>query len=106
MFARLPDDTGDAVVVCIDGVAFTTHATDTVAAAMLLSGRLGNRVTPVTGAPRGPWCLMGACFDCLVTIDGQPNQQGCIRRVAAGMRIETQAGARALARTPCATGEP
>jgi predicted molibdopterin-dependent oxidoreductase YjgC len=36
---------------------------------------------------------MGVCFDCLVTIDGVPNQRACMVAVAAGMRITTQRGA-------------
>ena len=48
------------------------------------------RTTPVTGAPRAPYCMMGVCFDCLVTIDGVGNRQGCLVPVREGMRIETQ----------------
>ncbi|MGH7080949.1 MAG: 2Fe-2S iron-sulfur cluster-binding protein, partial [Acetobacteraceae bacterium] len=40
------------------------------------------------GAPRGPWCLMGACFECLVTIDGT-RQRACMVRAAEGMVIDT-----------------
>ena len=38
--------------------------------------------------------MMGVCYECLVTIDGQPNQQGCMTRVRAGMVITFQHGAR------------
>jgi NADH dehydrogenase/NADH:ubiquinone oxidoreductase subunit G len=37
---------------------------------------------------------MGICYDCLVMIDGQPNQQGCMIPVRSGMTIERQLGAR------------
>jgi predicted molibdopterin-dependent oxidoreductase YjgC len=97
MFARLPDTTGARVAISIDGETVDARAGDTVAAALLAAGRLACRSTPVTGAPRGPFCMMGVCFDCLVEIDGRPNQQGCATRVAAGMRIVTQRGARAIA---------
>ena len=43
--------------------------------------------------------MMGVCFDCLVTIDGRASQQGCLVTVAAGMRVETQHGARPLGAT-------
>ena len=95
MFVRLPDVRAKDIPVTIDGVAFTARAGDTVAAALLVSGRLACRTTPVSGAPRGPFCMMGVCFDCLVTIDDRPNQQGCLITVAPGMRIATQHGARA-----------
>jgi predicted molibdopterin-dependent oxidoreductase YjgC len=97
MFSRLPDVAIDAVPVTIDGTPFVAHAADTVASAMLAAGRLDCRTTPVSGVARGPYCMMGACFDCLVTIDGRPNQQGCLVPVAPGMRIETQRGVRRVA---------
>jgi predicted molibdopterin-dependent oxidoreductase YjgC len=90
MFAPLPDNRGARVEVVIDGVPHVARAGDSVAAALLASGEQVFRVTPVGGAVRGPYCLMGACFDCLVTVDGRSNQQGCRTLVAAGMRIETQ----------------
>lgn len=93
MFARLPESGAEAIVVAIDGVAFEARAGDTVAAALLASGRVASRTTPVSGAARGPFCLMGVCFDCLVTIDGVPNQRACMVAIASGMRITTQRGA-------------
>jgi predicted molibdopterin-dependent oxidoreductase YjgC len=41
--------------------------------------------------------MMGVCFECLVTIDGVGNRQACLISVRAGMRVETQSGARAIA---------
>lgn len=82
--------------VTIDGQPFAARAGDSVAAALLAAGVSACRSTPVSGAARGPYCLMGACFECLVTIDGRPNQQGCLVPVRAGMRIERQSGARAV----------
>lgn len=96
MFARLPEGVTAEVAVTIDGAPFAACAGDTVAAALLASGRLAFRATPVTGAARGPFCMMGACFDCLVTIDGRPNQQACMLAVAPGMRIETGQGVRSV----------
>ena len=90
MFVRLPDVGAKDVAITIDGVPFTARAGDTVAAALLASGRLACRTTPVTGAARGPFCMMGVCFDCLVTVDDRPNQQGCLINVAPGMRVVTQ----------------
>jgi len=96
MFERLPDAVGGTVPVTIDGVPFVAHATDSVAAALLAAGHVACRTTALGGVARGPWCLMAACFDCLVTIDGRPNQQGCQITVAEGMAIETQHGPRTL----------
>ena len=101
MFKRLPDlaasnpDTR-ALDVTIDGKAFTARAGDTVAATLIAAGLADCRTTPVQGVARGPFCMMGVCFDCLVVIDGQPNRQGCMVAIEDGMRIETQQGARAV----------
>jgi predicted molibdopterin-dependent oxidoreductase YjgC len=92
MFRRLPEadvSSAPAVPVTIDGRPFPARIGDTVAAVLLLTGGAVCRTAPASGAPRGPYCLMGACHDCLVTIDGQPNRQACRVPVAAGMRIET-----------------
>jgi predicted molibdopterin-dependent oxidoreductase YjgC len=99
MFKRLPE-TGphSAVEVTIDGVAVAARERDTVAAALLAAGIADFRTTPVIGSQRGPWCMMGVCFDCLVTIDGLPNQQACMVLVRDGMKIERQRGARDLGR--------
>ena len=67
------------------------------AAAVLLAGISGIRDSAVGGGPRGPYCMMGVCFDCLAEIDGVPNRQSCMVAVSPGMRIRRQRGARALA---------
>jgi predicted molibdopterin-dependent oxidoreductase YjgC len=70
------------------------QAGESLAAALLAAGILAFRETPVSGAARGPLCLMGACFDCLVEVDGAQNQQACMTPVRAGMRVSMQRGAR------------
>ena len=42
--------------------------------------------------PRGPFCMMGVCFDCLVEIDGVPNVQGCMTPVREGMQVRAIQG--------------
>ncbi len=97
MFRRLPDAAGETIAFTIDGKSAHALAGDTVAAALLLSGVDHCRTTPISGAKRAPYCMMGVCFECLVTIDGVGNRQACLIPVRAGMRIETQSGARAIA---------
>jgi D-hydroxyproline dehydrogenase subunit gamma len=94
MFRRLPEVNASAVMLTVDGVPVSARPGDTVAAAMLAAGVDACRTTPVTGSPRGPYCLMGVCFDCLVTIDGIGNRQACLITAAPGMRVERQVGAR------------
>jgi predicted molibdopterin-dependent oxidoreductase YjgC len=91
MFRRLPDVGTPDVPVVIDGEPFAARAGDSVAAVLLAAGRASFRTTSVLATPRGPYCLMGVCFDCLVTIDGRAAQQACAITVEPGMRIDTRA---------------
>jgi sarcosine oxidase subunit alpha len=51
------------------------------------AGIRGLRKTAKTGEPRGIFCGMGVCYDCLVTIDGVPNQRACMTLVEDRMEI-------------------
>ena len=90
MFRRLTDASRPALTILIDGVACEAREGDSVAAAMLSAGQLMTRASPLSGAPRAPYCLMGVCFECLVTIDGVGNRQACMTAVRSGMRVETR----------------
>ena len=93
MFKTLPDAGAASVTVTINGRRFQAPQGSTAAAAVLLAGEMPTRTTPVTGAPRAPYCMMGVCFECLMEIDGVANQQACLVQVAEGMRINRQLGA-------------
>jgi len=98
MFKRLDAVAGQApgatVRIDINGAPVQCRAGDSVAAALLASGHDACRDTVVDGVPRGPYCMMGVCYDCLVTIDGQPNRQACMTPVRDGMRVQRQHRAR------------
>jgi sarcosine oxidase subunit alpha len=96
MFRSAVKDDRAQIEVFIEGRKFIVREGDTVAAALLSSGIDARRSTAVSGAPRLPYCMMGVCFDCLVTVDGVGNRQGCLVPVASGMRIEIQKGKREL----------
>jgi len=95
-FKRLDDAGATPVSLTFEGQPIVARPGDTVAAAMLAAGHFTGRTTPVSGAPRGPFCMMGACFECLVEIDGEPNWQACMTPVAEGMQVRRMAGARPL----------
>ena len=59
-----------------------------VAAALLTQGIKTLRWS-AEGDPRGLFCGMGVCYECLVTIDGQPDQRACMSLVEEGMHIHT-----------------
>lgn len=69
-----------------EGAAIRCWAGDTIAAALLAAGEYHCRVT-AWGEGRGIFCGMGVCQDCLVTVDGKPDQRACMTSVRDGMRI-------------------
>ncbi len=96
MFAPLPDAGTEWIGVTIDGEAVRVPRGSSAAAAMLMHTDGPTRTTPVSGEGRAPYCMMGVCFECLMVIDGEPNQQGCLVLAQEGMRIERQHGKRSL----------
>jgi sarcosine oxidase subunit alpha len=79
-----------SVSILIDGRLLEVPEGITVAAALLNAGEDAFRDS-VTGAPRGPLCGMGICFECRVTIDGVPARRACLEPVVGGMRVTTRA---------------
>lgn len=84
----------ETLTIYFAGHAVRARSGDSVAAALLAAGHSVTRTTPVSGAPRTPFCMMGVCFECLLEIDGEANCQACMVEVRDGMRIEPMAGAR------------
>lgn len=78
------------VTLIVDGQGVEADATASLAAALLAAGRPRLRAAPRSGEPRGLYCGMGVCFDCLVTVDGRPAVRACLTRVRDGMRVETR----------------
>ena len=75
----------------VDGTPVPAAAGDTVAAALLAAGWRVTRSTAVSGAPRGPYCMMGACFECQVEIDGA-TAQACMTPATDGLVVRTIRG--------------
>jgi predicted molibdopterin-dependent oxidoreductase YjgC len=84
------------LTIWFDGAAIPARTGDSVAIALLAAGVTTTRTTPVSNAPRGPFCMMGACFECLAVVDGRANVQTCMTPVRDGMRVERQEGARTI----------
>ncbi|MGV0908551.1 (2Fe-2S)-binding protein [Martelella sp. FOR1707] len=68
------------------GEELRVEAGENLAAELMAAGVTHFRHTPVSGAPRSPFCMMGACFDCLVEIDGI-TRQACLTKVRDGMTV-------------------
>src|SRR5271163_4153966 len=75
------------VTITFRGQTIPALTGESVAATLSAAGHLAFRRTP-SGAPRGLHCGMGACFDCIVTIDGRAGQRACMTTVAPAMRID------------------
>jgi predicted molibdopterin-dependent oxidoreductase YjgC len=98
MFRRFTDRPEQGVTITVDGREISANATDSVAAAMFAAGITTCRTTVVAARARGPYCMMGVCFDCLVIVDGVGSRQGCMTRVRDGMVVESQKGRREIGR--------
>lgn len=83
---------GAAFTVSFDGAPVTALPGQTVAAALWAAGVTAWRSTRGTGRPRGVFCGIGVCFDCLVTVNDRPNQRACLVPVRPADVIRTQEG--------------
>jgi len=92
MFRPLETTSDARTRITVDGRAVFATPGANLAAVLLEAGFAPFRTTPVSGAPRLPYCMMGVCFDCLAVIDGVPNRQTCLEQVRSGMTVERQAG--------------
>jgi predicted molibdopterin-dependent oxidoreductase YjgC len=95
---RIPIDgnieRGAAVTIDLNGKSVTAYLGESVATVLLSEEIVAMRTTTL-GEPRGVFCGMGVCFDCLVVVDGKPNTRACMTWVKAGMNIRTQDGLKA-----------
>jgi len=96
LFTTQPSAEAGTVTVQFEGRSLSVPAGISVAAALLSQQAEPFRTTPVSAAPRAPYCMMGVCFECLVEIDGRPSRQSCLATVRDGMVIRRQQGASAL----------
>ncbi len=81
---------GSCVVIDVDGAQVIAYEGETVAVALLAAGVRELRDSPGAGTPRGVFCLMGVCQECLLRIDGR-RALACQEAVREGMQIRTGA---------------
>lgn len=96
MFRKLHEPIETGTTVAIDGVSVAAERGESVAAVLLRQAQPWSRETPVSGARRGPYCMMGVCFDCLAEVDGVASVQTCLTQVRDGMRVTRQIGKRRI----------
>lgn len=80
------------VQITVDGQPLLAREGEVIAATLLAHGILVCRAMPGGREPRGVFCALGRCTDCLMTVDGEPNVRACLTPVREGQVIWTQAG--------------
>ncbi len=92
MFRKIHNEKNDILTIYVDGVPVSAEQHESVAAVLLRQSTVWSRDSAVSGKKRAPYCMMGACFDCLAVIDGAYSIQTCLTPVRDGMRVELQTG--------------
>ncbi|NHC14751.1 (2Fe-2S)-binding protein [Motilibacter deserti] len=87
-----PSECGATGCLTVDGVEVPAVPGQTVAAAMLAAGQRQTRRTRLGGRPRGVFCGIGACFDCLVVLNGRAGVRACLTEALPGDDVQTQDG--------------
>ena len=78
---------GEPIDLVVDDEVIPAYDGETIAVALTAAGRRVFRHAPRTGAPRGVFCGIGACFECLVTVEGMGRVRGCMVTVRPGMKV-------------------
>ena len=80
------------VTITFAGRTLQARDGQSVAAALTAAGVRSWRTTRRGARPRGLFCGIGVCFDCLLTIDGRPAQRACLVPVRDGMIVGETGG--------------
>jgi predicted molibdopterin-dependent oxidoreductase YjgC len=88
----LPDDEKKPVTIYYNGKPLEAMEGEPVAAALMAAGIRSMRTTAKLHEPRGIFCAIGRCTDCMMVVDGVPNTRTCVTYVYDGMRVERQDG--------------
>ena len=90
VWIRKAVERGPEIRLLVDGTAIPAHEGEAVGIALAAAGLLTLRRSPGAGEPRGMFCLMGACQECAVEIDGEM-RPSCMTPARDGMRVTTDA---------------
>ena len=85
-------DTSDTVTIYYNGTPIEALEGEPIAAALINAGVRAFRTTPKRHEPRGIFCAIGRCTDCMMIVDGIPNTRTCVTPVHDGMQVRTQEG--------------
>ena len=89
--AACPGSNGaSAFEFLVDGGRVVAYPGETIAAALLASGRRALRRTALRHEPRGVYCAMGVCGECAMVVNGEPGVRTCVTLAVAGMTVDRQ----------------
>ncbi len=83
---------GKVVTFTCDGKEMEGIEGEPIASALRVAGVMTHRYTTKKHEPRGVFCAIGRCTDCVMIVNGQPNVRTCITPLEAGMCVQTQYG--------------
>jgi len=83
---------GKKVDFDLDGQSMTGYEGEPIAIALRAAGVMTHRHTMKLNKPRGIFCAIGRCTDCVMIVDGKPNVRTCVTPLKAGMKVQTQYG--------------
>lgn len=86
------DDREKTITISVDGKQYEALEGEMIAAVLMANGIKVHRHTTKNHEPRGVFCGIGQCTDCVMTVNGKPNVRTCITPVEEGMIIQTQEG--------------
>ncbi len=91
MFKRLSEPKAP-VTFEFEGQPLKGEAGESIAAALLAAGIIDLRRSGEDDSPRGPYCMIGNCFECLVWIEGQGSRQACREPAREGLKLRRHPG--------------
>ena len=83
---------GKKVTFTYEGKELEGYGGEPIAVALKACGVMVHRYTKKEHQPRGIFCAIGRCTDCVMIVDGKPNIRTCVTPLKAGMKIQTQYG--------------
>lgn len=83
---------GKPITFTFDGKEVKGFEGEPIAAALKAEGLMVHRYTQKEHKPRGIFCAIGRCTDCVMIVDGVPNVRTCITPLKEGMEVKTQYG--------------
>jgi len=82
----------EQINIYVDGKKIPVYQGEPIAAALAAARIKVFRFTSDRDEPRGIFCAIGRCTDCVMTVNGEPNVRTCVTPVKEGMKVETQRG--------------